>query len=278
MIKRILAATDGSEAAQRGVDYAISLAKALDARLTGIFVVDIKLLEGPFLRELAASMGTAPMLSYQDTMVEVLDERGRKILAAFKERAAEAGVQAETVMLTGVVHHAILEAAAMVDLVVLGHGGEHADWLEGLMGSTTEAVLRRAKLPVAVAGCTRPLSEGMVLAFDGSPHACQALRTAIALAQETGAPLRVLVLGGEDMEAAAQDARSYLSDHKLDAPVERLLAGADVAAKIVEYAREAGAGMLVMGAYGHSRVRELFIGSTTMDVVNHAACPVLLCR
>lgn len=278
MIKRILAATDGSEASHRGVDYAISLAKALDARITGIFVVDIKLLEGPYLRDLGATMGATPVLGYQDTMVEVLDERGRKILEHFAQHCAAQGVEAETHLATGVVHHAILEQAALADLLVMGRGGEHSDWLEGLMGSTTEAVLRRATLPVAVAGSTRPISDGIVLAFDGSAHARQALKTAVGLAGDCKTTLRIFVAGGPELDSAEEEARKYLQDHELPDSVHRAPADADVAAKIVEYAREAEAGMLVMGAYGHTRVREMLIGSTTTQVVNRAECPVLLCR
>lgn len=276
MIKRILAATDGSEASKRGLDYAMALAKALGARLSAIFVVDIKLLEGPFLRDLNATMGTAPVMNFQDTIATLLNERGQAALSAFKDACLAEGIEADTVLDTGVVHHSILEQAELADLLVLGRGGEHSDWLEGLMGSTTEAVLRRAKLPVAVAGCTRPVSDGVVLAYDGSPHASQALKVAVQLAADTGASLRLLLVGGEELQPAADEARRYLADHALEATLD--FRDGDTAANIVEYAQDVGAGLLVMGAYGHSRVRELLIGSTTTHVVNHATCPVLLCR
>lgn len=276
MIKRILVATDGSEAAQRGIDYAISLAKALGARLTGIFVVDVKLLEGPFLRDLNATMGTAPIMNFQDTIATLLNERGKVTLEHFEVACRTAGVEADTLLETGIVHRSILEQSELADLLVLGRGGEHSDWLEGLMGSTTEAVIRRAKLPVAVAGCTRAVSDGIVLAYDGSPHSSQALKFAVQLAIDSKAPLRIVLIGKDEMQSAADEARTYLRDHGVDATLE--IRDGDAAAKIVEYAQDASAGLLVMGAYGHSRVRELLIGSTTTHVVNHAPCPILLCR
>ncbi len=276
MIKRILVATDGSEAAQRGIDYAIALAKALGARLSGIFVVDVKLLEGPFLRDLNATMGTAPVMNFQDTIATLLNERGKATLSNFEQACLAAGVESDTVLDTGIVHQSILEQAELADLLVLGRGGEHSDWLEGLMGSTTEAVIRRAKLPVAVAGCTLPISNGVVLAYDGSPNSSQALKFAVQLASDTKAPLKIVMIGADEMQPAAAEARTYLEDHGLAATLE--FRDGDAAAKIVEYAQDAGAGLLVMGAYGHSRVRELLIGSTTTHVVNHAPCPILLCR
>lgn len=276
MIKRILVATDGSEAAQRGLDYAMSLASALKARLTAIYVVDIKLLEGPFLRDLNATMGTAPVLNFQDTIATLLNDRGKAALENFQSACTAQGIEADTVLETGVVHHSILEQAELADLLVLGRGGEHSDWLEGLMGSTTEAVIRRAKLPVAVTGCTKPITDGILLAYDGSPHASQALKVAVQLASDTKAPLKLLLVGGEECKAAAAEAQSYLNDHAISATLE--FRDGESAAKIVEYAQDVGAGLLVIGAYGHTRVRELLVGSTTTQVVNHAPCPVLLCR
>lgn len=276
MIKRILVATDGSDAAQPAIEYALSLGHSLNAKLTGVFVVDVKLLEGPFLRDLSATMGTAPMANYQMIIAGILEERGKATLAAFEAACKTAGVECETVLSTGVVHHTILEQAELADLVVLGRGGEHSDWLEGLMGSTAEAVVRRAKLPVVVTASTRSITDGILVAFDGSTHARQALKVAVDLAHDTGARLELIVVGGDDSASVVQDAEAYLADHGIPAKLEKRSGVA--ASEIVEYAQEAGVGLLVMGAYGHSRVRELLVGSTTTSVINHAGCPVLLCR
>lgn len=276
MIKRILVATDGSDAAQAAIHYAIDLGRSLQAALTGIYVVDLKLLEGPFLRDLSATMGTAPMVNYQMTIAAILEERGKKVLESFAAECAAAGVACETVLKTGVVHHTVLEQAELADLLVLGRGGEHSDWLEGLMGSTAEAVVRRANLPVVVTATAKPITDGILVAFDGSQHARQALKAGVDLAHDTGARLELIVVGDGESASVIQDAESYLADHGIPAKLEKR--GGVAAREIVEYALEAGVGLLVMGAYGHSRVRELLVGSTTTEVINHAGCPVLLCR
>lgn len=276
MIKRILVASDGSDAVQPAIEYAISLGHSLQARLTGIFVVDIKLLEGPFLRDLSATMGTAPMANYQSVIAGILEERGKAALQAFAAQCATHGVECDTELKTGIIHHTILEQAELADVLVLGRGGEHSDWLEGLMGSTAEAILRRAKLPVIIAPNVKPITDGILVAFDGSPHARQALKTAVDVAHDTGARLELIVVGDDDSAAIAQDAEVYLHDHGIPVKLEKRIGVASQ--EIVEYAHEAGVGLLVMGAYGHTRVREMLIGSTTTAVVNHAACPVMLCR
>lgn len=71
MFKRILLPTDGSESAAVGARYAAALAKKHRATLIGLHVVDVKLLEGPFLRDLSASLGTAPYVNYQNNIAMI---------------------------------------------------------------------------------------------------------------------------------------------------------------------------------------------------------------
>ena len=77
MIKKILVPTDGSESAGVSVSYAVSLAEKHDASLHGLHIIDVKLLEGPFLRDISASLGTAPYVNYQNNISMILAERGK---------------------------------------------------------------------------------------------------------------------------------------------------------------------------------------------------------
>ena len=81
MIKKILVPTDGSENALVGARYAVALAKQYGAQLHGLHVVDVKLLEGPFLRDISASLGTAPFVNYQNIIASLLEERGEAALS-----------------------------------------------------------------------------------------------------------------------------------------------------------------------------------------------------
>ena len=86
MIKQILVPTDGSEHATIGAQYGIGLAKQHDASLIGLHIVDIRLLEGPFLRDISASLGTAPYVNYQNNIAAILEERGKATLEDFRKR------------------------------------------------------------------------------------------------------------------------------------------------------------------------------------------------
>ncbi|NIA13109.1 MAG: universal stress protein [Nitrospiraceae bacterium] len=276
MMKRILVPTDGSASASVGLRYAVALAKRIGAKLYGLHVVDVKLLEGPFLRDVSASLGTAPYVNYQGNIALILEERGRAALETFENACEEAGVEFETAQMTGVVPRMIIEKSELADLLVMGYGGEHSEWLDGLVGSTTATVARRAKLPVLVTSTDTPGTQRFVVAYDGSAHARAALRTAAEIARAWGLTCHVLVVGETEAAALLDEARSYLQTHELTA--EYVLRPGDPSETIVEYARECDADLLVMGAYGHTKVRELVVGSTTAYALNHAPCPLLLSR
>lgn len=275
MIKRILVPTDGSDSAMIGVRYAVALAQRSKAILCGLYVVDIKFLEGAFLRDISASLGTAPV-NYQGSMSLILEERGMVALDMFTKTCQEAGVIFESNRVTGNVPRCIVEKSELTDLIVMGRSGEHTEWLDGVVGSTTEAVVRRAQLPVLVTGVDTPGANLFMIAYDGSPHAKHALHAAARIAVEWNLPCHVLVVGESKAGVLLDEARAYLTPH--DVCAEYVLRSGDPSETIVAYAGECQADLLLMGAYGHTKVRELVVGSTTAYALNHAPCPLLLSR
>jgi nucleotide-binding universal stress UspA family protein len=115
-----------------------------------------------------------------------------------------------------------------------------------------------------------------VVAYEGSPHAKHALQVAAAMGADWQVSLHVLAVSENQGPALLDEARSYLEAHELQ--VEYVARAGDPSETIVEYARECQADLLVMGAYGHTKVRELVVGSTTTYAMNHAPCPLLLTR
>ncbi len=276
MIKQILVPTDGSTFASIGVAYCVELAKRHEASLIGLHVVDIKLLEGPFLRDISASLGTAPYVNYQNNISMLLEERGKAALEAFSERCEKAEVPFESHQVVGAVSHAIVEESRLADLLVMGRGGEHGEWFNGLLGSTTEAVARHAQCPVLLTEREQARIQRVVVAYDGSEHAQGALQFATSIGEAWGVSFEVLTVGKEGCEAVTDEARAYLEAHRME--VECVAREGDPRDVILDFAKERETDLIVMGAYGHSRVRELILGSTTQYVINHAPCPVLLAR
>lgn len=275
MIKRILVPTDGSEQAAVGVRYAISMAKRHEAQVLGLYVVDIKLLEGPFLRDISASLGTAPFVNYQGNIANLLEKRGEAALGVLRSLCEEERIPCEAKQVTGTVAHSIAMESELADAIVIGRAGEHHAWLEGLLGSTTEAVIRRAACPVLVTDRGEATLTRVVTAYDGSSNARKALHLAAELCTRWSVPLELLIVH-ENGEALTKEANEYLDAYEVDKTVSVRLG--DGSETIVEFTNEIGADLLVMGAFGHSKVRALVVGSTTAYAVHNAPCPVLLTR
>jgi nucleotide-binding universal stress UspA family protein len=280
MIKSILVALDGSEHAQAASRYALWLAERMQATAVGLHVVDVVSIEGSgsFLHDVSGSLGFEPYLDFSSKMREVLQERGRTILDGFAEDCRKQGVRCDSHLGTGIIANEICEQARTADLVVIGHRGLNERFSTGLLGGTTESVTRKCPKPVLVVPMefqpvTRPL-----LAYDGSQRAAAAMHQAAELAVALSVPLTVLHVGKD--EGAAQktleEARRYLTSYRLD--VDCIARSGYANEVIVDVMAEGPYDLLVIGAYGHGRIIEMVLGSTTEYVLRNTSAPVYLCR
>lgn len=154
--------------------------------------------------------------------------------------------------------------------------------------------LRRATIDGALFHAGRPallavddelsLAPGkVVLAWDASPDAAAAARETITL-MEGARDVHVLMVdpanGGRDKgEAPGADIATYLARHGINVTIDRLEGGErPVAVVLLQRAAELSADLLIMGAYGHSRVRERVFGGVTQSMIEAAGIPVLLAR
>jgi nucleotide-binding universal stress UspA family protein len=278
VIRNILVALDGSQHADGALEYALWLASRLKARLTGVHVIDIVSIEGSFLHDVSGSLGFEPYLDFSSKMREALHERGRAILDLFKARCADRGVQCDTALPLGVVANEICDLARTADLVVLGNRGVNEQFSTGLLGGTTESVARKSPKPVLVCPAefrevTRPL-----LAYDGSQRASAAMHTAAEVTSALGLPLTVLHVArnGGDGESVLAEARRYLAAY--DVPVEYKVLTGPPHQVIVDTLATGPHDILFIGAYGHSRIIEMVLGSTTEYVLRNSPAPVFLTR
>jgi nucleotide-binding universal stress UspA family protein len=278
MVKHVLVAIDGSEHSRSAVEYAFMIAKRLDASVTALHVIDIVSIEGSFLHDISGSLGFEPYLDFSSKMREVLEERGKAMLSDFATRATAAGIRHETVMDVGVIANEICERARTADLVVIGHRGINEKFSTGLLGGTAESVTRKCPKPLLVcpagaAPITKPL-----LAYDGSPRSAAAMQTAAEFCVSFSLPLGVVHVArdGSSEDRVLEEAKRYLGSYSLQASYVSFEGHAPE--RIVELIRSAGHDLLFIGAYGHSRIVEMVLGSTTEYVLRNAPCPVFLNR
>jgi nucleotide-binding universal stress UspA family protein len=279
MMKSFLVCTDGSDASRAAEECGIRLASRLEAHLTGLHVLDIRLLEGPLLADVSGWIGAQPYSAQLGNFNALLRERGEAVLEAFSKLCEQHGVRAETLFRTGHPVKTILEEERHTECLVLGRKGEHAGFVD-LLGSTAETVSRHCEKPCLVVGETfRPI-EKIMAAFDGSAHAGDAMVHAAELARELKAELVAVTAGnGEEedpLDHRAREAQRIAERH--GAAAVPLVKAGPAREAVLEAAREQACDLLVVGAYGHSRIRERILGSMPTWLIAHAPMSVLIVR
>lgn len=204
---------------------------------------------------------------------------GRAILDDAKARIEAAGVADVTAVLRiGDIVETVAEFEADAKMVVVGKRGEAADFAKLHLGSNLERIVRAGRKPVLVASRTFKPAERFLIAYDGGASSMKAIDHVAGSALFAGLQCRLLTVGPDTDETRKRlaDARATLEG-----------AGYAVEASIVQgqpetvisHAVESEAiDLLVMGAYGHSRVRSLIIGSTTTGMIRSCKIPIALFR
>lgn len=238
-MKMIVAAVDGSAMSLVALRYGAEIALRTQSAIRAVFVKDVKLLESGALMAAAAPLGTA--------IEETVAREAEEALGRARDVCGRLGIKIATDVRRGVVPLVLLDESRDADLLTMGRWGEHALWATGLLGSAVEAVARKVGKPVLVASGPFQQPRRIVAAYDGSPFAKKALGLADEVAAAFGLKVEKLTfeLGNPVAEIAAEATQDTLT---------------------------------FMGAYGHSPLRELVLGSVTEQVMRKARGPVVLCR
>lgn len=168
------------------------------------------------------------------------------------------------------------------DLIVLRQGEAEARQQDEFLGTQIQGVIRRAACPVLVLAPGKPRLSRVLLAYDGSPHAEEALYVAAHLAATWEARLAVVTVeeSARTSSATLDAALSFLRQQGIEA--RGFFKGAQpgpagVARTILQVASEQGSDLLLLGDTGYSPFVELFVRSTVDHVLREAGCSVMVC-
>ncbi|MBI4540671.1 MAG: universal stress protein [Gemmatimonadetes bacterium] len=277
MFRRVLVALDASEDSRIAGDYAIALARRFGAELTALHVTDLRIVEGPTVETLTPLWGEIAETAFRPEVLRAFREHGQEVLREFARRAGDGGLPAITRQEVGIVTTVILELLPAHDLLVLGRRGEHAAFGDDPLGATAQRILRRAPRPLILTPKKLTEMTQPLVAFDESVPATRALELAARFAEALGLSVHVAFVGElEEGARALRIAGEYLDGHRI--PHQLHHRSGDVGTSIAEIARIVNADALFSGAYGHSRLHELFMGSTTSALLRHLELPLFMTR
>jgi len=282
---KILACVDGSIYAQSVCDHAAWAATRMQ--------VPVELVHSLGRRETSSShydlSGSlefgereallADLTELDEKKSKVAARRGRLVLDQAAARLTEDGVPEVVHRLRhGDVADAIGDMEGDARLVIIGKRGEAADFAKGHLGSNLERVIRASKKPVLVASrAFQPIRRFMV-AFDGGRSSPQIVERLIASPLLVDVACHLFMVGEPSGDAGERlhAAQKQLQDAGYDVTVGTASGDADEV--IAERVKRDEIDLLVMGAYGHSRIRSLIVGSTTTRLIQSCAIPMLVIR
>jgi nucleotide-binding universal stress UspA family protein len=206
-------------------------------------------------------------------------EAGKAMLDAAAERARNSGAEAPAQMQRhGDLADNLAELEDDIRLLVLGLHSSHSHSPGMPVGSHVESVIRTMHRPILAIPGEFSEPKSFMLAFDGSATTLKGVEMLAASPLFRGLPCHLVMVGADTSEhrVALDTARATLEKAGFD--VTAVLKSGDVEPVLHAYQADNSIDLLVMGAYGHSRIRQLLVGSTTRNMLNNTRTPLLLLR
>lgn len=284
-MSKILACIDASPYAMSVCDLTAWLASRLASDIELLHVVQRKsAVASRHDYSGAIGLGVKSELLEELTRIEEAQgklavESGRTLLDAAQARV-RAGTKGniESVHLHGGIIETILEREAGAELVVMGKRGASSEFATAHIGSKTERVVRASNKPLIVAPRQFLPPDGVVIAYDGGKSILRALEYVVKTPVFDGLPIQLIMAGVETEDRRADLERALLTVSVNGREAEGFLIPGAPDKAIVDYMANRPKSMLVMGAYGHSPLRTLIVGSTTTAMIRAVHSPILLIR
>jgi nucleotide-binding universal stress UspA family protein len=272
-LKDLLVHVDNDPACNTRVDVAVALAAAHGAHLTGLHVLGEPAVPGYVEIELPPSL--------REELRRRPEELARQAEERFHERARRCGIRGEWRLEMGDIVGTTKLHARYADLTVVGQGIDLKNASHELAFLPEELALGvgRPVLVVPRYGTFETIGKRVLIAWNGSREATRAVHDAIPLLKSAS---KVTVLS-IDPERDAQprvpsaDLALHLARHGIPAEADTTR-GLDISVGdlLLSRAADLSADLIVMGAYGHSRVREMVLGGATRHILRHMTVPVLM--
>ncbi len=270
-IKNILVTYNGTESADTALAYALRLAAANDAHLTGVLSHSVDYA--------TASLGpyaTAELLQ----IIEKNESQVREEIAGkFVKGTSGAGRDAKVHWLDvrGSTDNAVMEIARTFDVVIMGQ--DMTEGVEAHYATHPDTVARDCARPVIVVPkgyAPEALVHRAVVAWDGRNAAARAVAAALPMMEDMEHVTVLTVDTPEEGQHSAHAMVTHLARHGIMTEHTDIPAKRGVGQTIVNYCAERGVGLLVMGAYEHSKMAEDLFGGTTNRVLRNSKVPVLM--
>ncbi|MGI2095656.1 universal stress protein [Shewanella glacialipiscicola] len=281
----VIACIDGSKAMLSVCDASAWAALRLDAPVTLLHVLDKSSYLTGF--NLSGSIGLGTREHLLAEMVDLDERRSKLALEQGKYMLQDASahiikqypkVSVETLQRHGDLVETLLEQEPNARLVVIGRQGEQHQEQTKAIGSHLESVIRTLKQPILVVMAEFEAPKRFMIAYDGSDTAKKVINRVISSPLLKGLECHLVIVSSNQSQEEAGLASVAASLTEADFNVVTAVCQGEVQTALEVYQQENHIDLMVMGAYGHSRIREFFVGSNTTRMISKSHIPLLLLR
>lgn len=285
-MNKVYACIDGLATTAAVIDWAAWSARRLNVPLELLHALD-RQPERAVVADYSGALG----LGAQESLLQELSaldaqrsqlaqEAGRQLLVSARARATAAGVtQLDARLRHGELVDNLLEVELDAWLFVLGEHYHAKSNRKIHLDHQVERVIRSVKRPVLIATAEQFVApDRVVLAFDGSATSEQMVQTVAGSPLLAGLPVLLAMAGTDSPQARQQLAAAAHVMQTAGWHVTTELVAGEPEQVLPPLLKTQGAGLLVMGAYGHSRIRQFIVGSTTTTLLRLSEVPVLILR
>ncbi|MGB0934439.1 MAG: universal stress protein [Alphaproteobacteria bacterium] len=275
MLKRILVVLDGSKAAAAAKLYAVELAQATDSALTGVGVIDTPWITAAQPEPLG---GAAFKIHRDKVVIRQTHERIQKMLDGFMGICKENDVACQVSELEGFPATEIENMSEENDMIVIGKTTDFHFDLDDDSDLTVKHIIRDNPRPIIVVTGPSKAEGDVLIAYDGSLQAARALHMFLLLGLAKGRKVHAISIAPRQKEAnlIVMRARNMCELHGVEVVAEGIVSSRAPENTIQKKAKEIGASVIIMGAFGHHGLRELFFGSTTEHMMKHSEVPLFI--
>ncbi|OZI71370.1 universal stress protein [Bordetella genomosp. 12] len=278
-MNNVIACIDGASYTESVCDYAAWAAKRLDSPLEFLHVLirqDDAKVDASGSIGLGAQESLLQELSDLDERRSIIArEHGRQLLEGAKQRATTAGTQQVSARQRhGELVETLVEIEADTRLYVLGQHDHETKPKHFLLDHNLESAVRALHRPILVANSKFTEPRSFMIAFDGSTTGRKTVEMVADSPLLRGLGCHVVIVSNEDKPLHWASQRLAATGFQIEV---KQLEG-EPANALAEYAEQRSIDLLVMGAYGHSRIRHLVVGSTTTAILRRSKVPVLILR
>lgn len=281
---KITAFIDGSDYATSVCDHAVWAAQRLKMPVSLVHVLGRRNKVSSQPVDLSGSIKLGARTSLLEKLAKLDEERavlgrerGRAVLDDAAARVvSRANVDVTTKLRNGDLVEATADLAAETRFAIIGKRGEASGFAKAHLGSNLERLVRTSTRPtLVVSRAFKPVAR-FLLAYDGGASAERAVDRMVEGSVLDGLECHIMTVGslGSDAARKLDDAAARLRDGGYE--VTAHLGQGDVEAVISDAVERLGIDMLVLGKSGHSRLRQFFVGSTTIELMRTCPVPVLI--